>query len=384
MITPLVAPKALKPIKKESASDMVKLDAEDLMTLNQQVEDYLSELFQGSTERNNIQISSQHIQSLGAGDIQKSTTISSRLLTRPVNQMASGFFDDSSPISQALLDLRSTVEDLDPSNYSNLLTARKLFGIIPLGGNIKKYFRKYQSAQTHLNAIICSLENGKDELLKDNAAIDEERVLMWDTMHALEKHIYIGRKLDAKIISHLDKINAEDPDTVKIIREEILFHLRQKVQDLLTQLAVSVQSYLAMDMVRQNNTELIKGIDRSTTTTISALRTAVTVAQALANEKLVLQQISALNETTGHIIEKTSEALKKQSFEIRNQATSNTIELEKIKIAFKNIYETIDMIDSYKTEALGQMAQTIDVLSVEVNQAQKYLNKTSRTQAISQ
>ena len=71
--------------------------------------------------------------------------------------------------------------------------------------------------------------------------------------------------------------------------------MRQKRQDLLTQLAVSVQGYLALDLIRRNNVELIKGVDRATTTTISALRTAVIVAQALSDQKLVLDQITALN-----------------------------------------------------------------------------------------
>ena len=46
----------------------------------------------------------------------------------------------------------------------------------------------------------------------------------------------------------------------------------------------------------KNNLELIKGVDRATTTTISALRTAVILAQALENQKLVLDQITALND----------------------------------------------------------------------------------------
>ena len=78
----------------------------------------------------------------------------------------------------------------------------------------------------------------------------------------------------------------------------MLFSVRQKHQDLLTQLAVSVQGYLALDVIRRNNLELIKGVDRATTTTVSALRTAVIVAQALADQKLVLDQITALNTTT--------------------------------------------------------------------------------------
>ena len=122
----------------------------------------------------------------------------------------------------------------------------------------------------------------------------------------------------------------------------MLFYVRQKHQDLLTQLAVSIQGYLAIDLVRKNNLELIKGVDRATTTTIAALRTAVIVAQALANQKLVLDQITALNTTTSNLIESTSELLATQSVDINKQAASATVGIESLQAAFANIYQSMD------------------------------------------
>ena len=89
-----------------------------------------------------------------------------------------------------------------------------------------------------------------------------------------------------------------------------MFYTRQRTTDLLTQMAVTVQGYLALDLVKKNNVELVKGVDRASTTTVSALRTAVTVAQAMTNQKLVLEQITALNTTTANMIESTGELLK--------------------------------------------------------------------------
>ena len=142
----------------------------------------------------------------------------------------------------------------------------------------------------------------------------------------------------------------------------MLFSVRQKHQDLLTQLAVSVQGYLALDLIRRNNVELIKGVERATTTTVSALRTAVIVAQALADQKLVLDQITALNTTTVNLIESTSEMLHQQSGQINEQAASATVELDKLQKAFKNIYATMDEIDTFKVKALDTMQKTYGAL----------------------
>ena len=42
----------------------------------------------------------------------------------------------------------STVEDLDPQQQGDLLSPRKLLGIIPFGDKVVDYFRKYQSSQS--------------------------------------------------------------------------------------------------------------------------------------------------------------------------------------------------------------------------------------------
>ena len=157
-----------------------------------------------------------------------------------------------------------------------------------------------------------------------------------------------------------------------------MFYVRQKHQDLLTQLAVSIQNYLAIDIVIKNNIELIKGVDRATTTTISALRTAVIVAQALGNQQLVLDQITALNTTTSGLIERTSEMLKDNSIRIQEQAASATIGLPQLQRAFQNIYATMDAIDTFKVQALDNMAATIGTLETEVAKSRSYLDRVQR------
>ncbi|PZU42767.1 MAG: toxic anion resistance protein, partial [Arsenicicoccus sp.] len=161
--------------------------------------------------------------------------------------------------------------------------------------------------------------------------------------------------------------------------EDVLFYVRQKHQDLLTQLAVSIQNYLAIDIVMKNNIELIKGVDRASTTTVSALRTAVLVAQALNNQKLVLDQITALNQTTSQMIQSTSELLRDNSVAIQEQAASATLGLDQLQAAFTNIYATMDAIDEFRVQALDGMSQTIGVLEGEVEKSRTYLDRARRT-----
>ena len=161
----------------------------------------------------------------------------------------------------------------------------------------------------------------------------------------------------------------------------MLFYTRQKVTDLLTQMSVNIQGYLALDLIRKNNLELMKGVDRASTTTVSALRTAVIVAQALANQKLVLDQIGALNTTTGNLIASTSEMLRDQSAAIYQQAASSTVEIAKLQQAFANIYHTMDAIADFKTKALESMQTTVNTLTDEVGKSRTYLDRVRRQES---
>jgi uncharacterized protein YaaN involved in tellurite resistance len=372
----LVAPAPVTPVAPDKAADLVPIPPDATPKLDAQVAQFVQQVItldiNGPDFRNRVDA----ISSLGNAEVAASSQISNRMLQRPVNALSHGGLAQGSEVSKGLIDLRNTVQDLDPSKQGDLFSARKILGVIPFGRKLEAYFEGYQSAQTHLNAIINTLYHSKDELQQDDAAIDQEKATMWTLMQKIEQYVYLAKKLDAALSAKIAGIEASDPQRAKVLKEEALFYTRQKETDLLTQQAVNIQGYLALDLVKRNNVELIKGVDRATTTTVSALRTAVIVAQALANQKLVLDQITALNTTTGNMIESTSQMLKQQSGQIYEQASSATISVEQLQQAFDNIYQTLDMISDYKVKALDSMQKTVDSLSEQVAKAKTYLDKT--------
>src|SRR5207237_8366805 len=158
--------------------------------------------------------------------------------------------------------------------------------------------------------------------LRDNAALEQEKVYLWSIKNRLEQYTHMAGVLDESLTRKISGLENNEPEKARALKEDALFYVRQKRQDLLTQLSVVVQAYLALDLIRRNNIELVKGVERATTTTVSALRTAVIAALALGNQRLVLDQVNALNTTTGNLIETTSQMLRQQSGEISTQAAS--------------------------------------------------------------
>jgi uncharacterized protein YaaN involved in tellurite resistance len=348
----------------------VRLTPDEQQALDARVKEFASDLLSAPVEGDAFRSRVDAILHVGDREIEASANVSSRLLARPMR--GGGATPGQERIATGLVELRNQCERLDPKSQ-NLLAPSKLLGIIPFGNRIKAYFQSYQSAQTHLNAIMDSLLAGKDELLRDNAAIEQERAEMWTLMGKLEQAVYLCKSIDAEISAQIDTIAASDPERAKALRENALFYARQKVQDLLTQLAVNVQGYMALDLIKKNNVELVKGVDRARTTTLAALRTAVIVASALGNQRLALDKINALKETTGTMIASTGEMLRTQSAQIFAQASDPTIDIAKLEAAFNDVYATIDAIDAYKSKALGAMNQTVDTLTAQVERAKRAL-----------
>jgi uncharacterized protein YaaN involved in tellurite resistance len=358
-------PDALQAVPAAEASGLVPLKTEETTELDKRVAQFVDELAALDSNSPDFGKKVDQLTAMGRKEIAEAAGASNRFLDRPVKAI-----DKETGIGADLTELRRTVEALDPKEATK---TRKFLGIIPFGNRIDRYFDKYRSSQTHISRILGSLANGKDELLMDNAAIDTERAGLWKTMHKLEQMIHISKSLDQKLEDKANELDATEPAKAKAIRETALFYTRQRTTDLLTQMAVTVQGYLALDLVKKNNVELVKGVDRASTTTVSALRTAVTVAQAMSNQKLVLEQITALNTTTAGMIDSTGEMLRTQTGAIHEQAASSTIPLETLQRAFQNIYDTMDQIDQFKLQALGNMKQTVETLGKEVEKSKGYI-----------
>lgn len=371
----LDAPEALAVIQPQEAAGLVPVQEEVKSKLEVVVDKFVDELVAVDSNSPEFGKKIDELTNMGRKEIAAAAGQSNRFLDRPVKAI-----DADSGIGADLTELRRTVEDLDPSRKGNLLAPKKLFGIIPFGSKLRNYFDGYKSAQSHISTILARLASGKDELLMDNAAIAVERANLWKAMGQLEQMIHISKTMDQKLEDKANELDATDPAKAKAIRETALFYTRQRTTDLLTQMAVSVQGYLALDLVKKNNVELVKGVDRASTTTVAALRTAITVAQALTSQKLVLDQITALNTTTANVIEGTGAMLKNQTGEIHKQAASATIPLETLQRAFQNIYDTMDSIDQFKLEALGNMKETVNVLTNEVEKSRGYIARAEGTE----
>jgi uncharacterized protein YaaN involved in tellurite resistance len=374
----LRAPEPPEIVQEDAAPGMVPVPAERQAEINEQAREYIAEVASLNPLSPEYTSKIDGINRLAGQQLVASSNTSSRLLERSSTSMAGARKSGNSAqvyVASTLGELRSTVEDLTP-NQADFSVGRKILGVIPGGNKMAKYFQKYESSQKQLDKIIKSLMAGQDELLKDNASLAQEKAQLWETMQGLSEYAVFAKALDTATAAKIDAMKLRGQiDEANKLDSDVLFPIRQRHQDILTQLAVSVQGYLAIDMIRKNNTELIKGVERARTTTVSALRTAVIVAQALANQKMVLDQIDAINTTTNNMILKTSEMLKEQTGRIHQQAASSGVSVETLQRAFDNVFQTMDAIDTFRSQANKSMEGTVLALESGLERARPYLER---------
>jgi uncharacterized protein YaaN involved in tellurite resistance len=306
-------------------------------------------------------------------DLQTRSATRSRMLQAPLKDISRNS-EDGGEVAKSLGDLRIEVEKLDPSGLDTEAGwFTRAVGRIPgVGTPLKRYFMRYESSQTQVDAIVNSLEKGRDQLKRDNVTLRDDQQQMRELTHLLTEQITLGGALDAAVVDKLaTEITSDDPRR-QFIEEDILFSLRQRTLDLQQQLAVNQQGVLALEIITRNNRELIRGVDRAIDVTISALQVAVTVALALAHQKIVLDKIEAINATTSSMIAGTAERLKTQGTAIHQQASSTMLDMDALRSAFDDIDTALAEISRYRREALPTMAGTIlelDQLTAETEEA---------------
>ncbi len=340
---------------KEEVKELVKVDEAKTQALSDSAEEQVQAIMNldlsDISQKNGI---IKTIENFGSDAItasnRKNDFLAKRIATFKNNS------DETGVVASNLTELSVQMKSLDPSgiNFSEGFKNKLL-------NPVRKYFTKYEKADAVINGIIDTISNGEKQLRNDNKTLLLEQQALETETVKLNEYITLGNEFDSALSAAIDQARVEGVDDKKIefFESEVLFPLRQKVMDMGTLAVVNYQGIGAIDVIRRNNNELIRGVDRAKQVSVSALRIGVMCAQALYNQKLVLNAINTLNDSTSQIIEANANMLGKQSGEIQELAANPMIALETLQNSFRTVFDVMDACEDYKREALPRMAETV-------------------------
>ncbi|WP_052063590.1 toxic anion resistance protein [Nitrincola sp. A-D6] len=325
----------------------------DPQPLKVEAQEFVQNLFDEAVDSQREQIDQ-----LGL-EVQAESARLTHLLNTPLEQLgAQG--EGSTDVIASLNQLRALMQQLKPDQKA--LEPKGLTGFLSrmslLQSPVKRYFKRFETAQDTFNALIKGLESGRDRLHRDNVTLSHDQQDMRTALGSLEHFALLGQMVDEQLSEYVESNELPGNDKV-FVEEELLFPLRQRILDLQQQQAVCQQGILAVEVIIRNNRELIRGVDRALNVTLSALRVAVTVALALSNQKLVLDHIDALNDTTNEMIAGTAQALRQQGVSIQQRAASAQLDMQVLEQAFEEMQGALDDLSNFRQQALPTMQDQI-------------------------
>ena len=286
------------------------------------------------------------IDRLGQREFTATAAMSGRALERRFeverNKLAA-----KAPLARQLAELRKVVDELSPPELDlERHGSRGPFGLGPQhdeAEELGRYFEHFARSRAHVEQLLQTIAEGRLALERDNALLGQEQVSLATVMDTLRERAYLTARLDEALTARIDIVAQADPDRADCLRADVLHAIRRRRQEILTQLAVAMQGYASLQIVEETNTEVARAMETATTTTAAALRTAVMVAQAVAGQRIALEQMEIAHRATA--------AIAGQAEALQDHLRDSGARMAVLQAAWAEVYGALDRVDAQKEQA---------------------------------
>ncbi len=372
----LTPPEVLTPVVPEVSKSAVPLAETTKTAVDAQVAKYVDALLTEDVESAAFKGKLDSAFALGREEISMAASL---LQGRFMEQNFVGA--ESTPAYKAIAEIRGQLDELNPGNDGDLFAPNKILGVIPWGNKLQAYFRKYQSAGTQLKKSMEQLYLARDDMQKDIVEIESTRGKLWEGMQKLAAAIHFSEKLDGQLAERVTALKASDPKRATALEQEVLFYVRQNLQDMLTQQSVCINGYLALDVLKKTGREMVNGCSRVATTGMSALAVAQTVARATGNQIEVMGMLKGVNTTIEGLIAETGKQLNTHVEKTTEFSQNPGLGMDKLKEMFDQTFKAMDAMDSFRSKAIDVMGKNNAMLKDQIARSETYVDRVRQQQA---
>jgi uncharacterized protein YaaN involved in tellurite resistance len=371
----LHAPEVITPVSEAVAQSAVPLGQELKVAVEEQVERFMQSLLQEDVQSEAFKTRLDSAFVVGREEI----SIASSLMQGRLMQ-ANFVGMENSPAFQAIQDMRGHLDTLNPGKDGDLFQAQKFLGIIPYGNNLQSYFRKYQGASSQLQKSMQQLYAARDDMQRDVVDIEATRVKLWDAMQKLQSAMHFAQTLDQSLQQRIDHLKLSDVQRAKALEQEVLFYVRQNLQDMLTQQAICTNGYLTLDVLKKTGREMMNGCSRVATTGMSALAVAQTLARATGNQIKVMDALNGINATIESLIGETGRQLNSYAEKVGEFSQNPMLGIDKLKDMFDQTFKAMDAMDDFRSKAIDVMGQNNQIMRQQLDKAEQYVDRHRQQQ----
>lgn len=273
------------------------------------------------------------------GSAQKKMGEANDLMSKNVGSLLKGL-DGKSPTGEKLLELRSTMDELNPHSLHNAWW----FSWMPKAIKRKavtKFIRRYEPMQSHVGAILNGLRAGKDELLEMSLSLEAQYDEIMAAKKEIESEIYIGELFIEKIEEREAETPADDIlETQKLA--SVKNQAARRVRDLRTMEQAAVQFFISIDQTIATNTLLGEQIDSALTVGPMVMNNALRIQAALAQQKSVKEAVKGFQDGLGEMMSQNAAAVNQAASDIGDMYNNPVISLEKLEEGFDQLMQAVN------------------------------------------
>lgn len=149
----------------------------------------------------------------------------------------------------------------------------------------------------NLDRLVQELVHEQDVVARTLIFMDGDLERLKESEAALHSVLEMARDLGKAVDAGARELSVEDPNRAAFFRETIGPALLERERDILTQVAITHQGILALQIVMDGQRALSQSLERARSMTVAALRTAVASRHAIEKNHAMLEQAQALEQT---------------------------------------------------------------------------------------
>jgi len=270
-----------------------------------------------------------------------------------------------SQISKELVELRVTLDQINPHMVGKIGLAGKVVGKVPfVGGSARKTLQKiairYEPVSRQVAFIETKLQDGKAVLARDNVELRKLYEQVEEQQLPIRKNAYMAELVMQNLEHSLER--TEDPLKKERIRN-VLHDVAMRVQGLRTMEEVHIQFFVSIEMTRQNNNRLSQSVEHTLALGANVVMIGLALQVALVRERAVMEANRGMREFLGNLVLANAETIKRHTVEIGDVYNNPVIAIEKITQAHNELIEAMNIADRLKQEGIVSARENIAKLS---------------------
>jgi len=233
------------------------IDPADTERLDSLAAHYVEVIASADTRSPQFRQTQAAIDRLGEREFVATAAVSARVLERGLTRVRADL-RAGSPLARRLVELRKEADRLDPRTLAPgdrepEAEAREL----------DRYLETFSRSQPRLEEILAALSQSRFALEQDVAAISAEQATLSAEIDRLSQFAYLAERLDQRLTgrpapSAEAGVAREDAGAARdaVAAQDVLFAVRRRRGEILTQLAVALQGLAALQLVSRSTIDL--------------------------------------------------------------------------------------------------------------------------------